>query len=275
MKTLILIMSVMALGLMGVGCSKSNSQANNNTNTAAVVPGPVIIDPIPGGGNSGGPVFSGGSTATFTPVSLAVMNEYVALHPLNNPTNFKININLAQSSAGRYGGTITLSYIDNGIQYDGVFNAGMGTNPSLNGMYDNGKSEAEYNYWFNFENQIVFTGFFQDAFGSITLSLTPESSTTGGGNDGEPISTGNYKGTVSFKNFCVKDSNGRCLELQSTTFAQQSPYRSCWFIYTGPFDCRSNVIQTKCGLAPGVEAGYKVLGTFSGINIKTAFNISN
>ena len=155
MKTLILIMSVMALGLMGVGCSKSNSQNGvTPANTTATVPGAVIIDPTPGTNTTGKtPVFSGGSTGAFTPVSMAVMNEYITLHPLNAPSNFKVNVNLAQSTAGRYGGTVTISYIDNGIQYDGVFNAGTGTNQSIKGLYDNGKAEAEYNYWFKYENQ--------------------------------------------------------------------------------------------------------------------------
>lgn len=255
----------MALGLIGVGCSKSNSQANNvNTNTpTAVVPGPIIIDPLPTGGGGGStPTFSGGSTSTFTPVSMAVMNEYVATHPLNAPTNFKINVNLAQASAGRYGGTVTISYIDNGIQYDGVFNAGMGANQSIKGLYDNGTLEANYNYWFKFEQQVIFTGYFQDQYGSITLSLIPENTSTGGGNDGEPITTTTYKGVIYFKNF-------------TNTFATQSPYRSCWFIYNGPYDCRSNIISTKCGIYPGSEAGYKMLGTFTGLDIKKGFNLSN
>lgn len=254
----------MALGVMGVGCSKSNSQANTPVATpTTAVPGPIVIDPIVGGnGTAGSPTFSGGSTSTFVPTSMAVMNEYVATHPLNNPTNFKINVNLTQSVGGRYGGVVTLSYMDNGIQYDGIFNAGTGTNQSIKSLYDNGSPEAAYNYWFNFEKQLVFTGFFQDQYGAITISLTPENTSTGGGNDGEPILTSTYKGTVSFKNFV-------------NTFATQSSYRSCWFIYNGPFDCRSNVIQTKCGLTPGADAGYKVLGTFTGINLKSAFNMTN
>lgn len=264
MKTLILIMSMMALGLMGVGCSKSNSQAVNTnpgiTNQAYVPP--VIIDPTPGSTTpgSGSPTYSGGSTATFTPISTQVMSEYVATHPLNNPSNYKINVNLSQSSAGRYGGTVTISYVDNGIQYDGVFKAGLGTNQTFKGMYDNGRAEADYNYWFNFERQLVFTAFFEDEYGAITLTLTPENTTASSGNDAEPVAASTYKGSISYKNF-------------TTTFAQHSPYRSCWFTYIGPYDCRSNVIQTKCGLTPGSEAGYKPLGTFTGLTIKTAFNI--
>ena len=263
MKTLILIMSMMALGLMGVGCSKSNSQSTNNVapnSGQAVVPA-VAIDPNVGGGTtSGSPSIQGGASATFTPISTQVMSDYVATHPLNNPTNFKINVNLSQAASARYGGTVTISYLDNGIQFAGVFKAGLGKNQSFKGMYDNDRLEADYNYWFNFEKQLVFTGVFEDEYGSITLTLTPENGTPSTGNDAEPIATQKYKGSISYKNF-------------RTEFSQHSPYRSCWFTYIGPYDCRSNVIQTKCGLTPGGEAGYKVLGTFSGLDIKTGFNI--
>jgi hypothetical protein len=261
MKTLILITSMMALGLMGVGCSKSNSQSDNNANPSTpLAVAPIVIDPTPGTINSDLSTLSGGSTSTFTPVSLATMNEYVATHPLNNPTNFKVNVNLSQSTSGRYGGTVTISYLDNGIQYDGVFKAGVGVNQTFKNMYDNGRSEADYNYWFNFEKQLVFTGFFEDEYGAITVALIPESSSATSGNDGEPIVTTKYKGQIYFKNF-------------TTTFAQHSPYRSYWFTYISPYDCRSNIIQTKCGLNPGAEAGYKLLGTFTGVDIKTGFNI--
>jgi hypothetical protein len=191
---------------------------------------------------------------------MQTMNDYVATHPLNNPTNFKVNVNLAQSSTGRYGGTVTISYIDNGIPFDGIFKAGMGVNQSMSNLYDNGRAEADYNYWFKLNNELVFTGFFEDQYGSVTLTLTPESTTSTGGNDAEPIATAKYKGQIYFKNF-------------TTTFAQHSSYRSCWYTYKGPYDCRSNVIQTKCGLTPGAETGYKLLGSFSGVDIKTGFNI--
>lgn len=268
MKTLILITLTMALGLMGVGCSKSNSQNNNVTTTA-----PVVNDPAAPTVNSGGAVFTSGSTADFKPVSKSVMQDYAngaslvgVTRVLNNPTNYKINIDLSQAAAGRYAGQITISYMDNGTRYDGVFVAGSGTNQSLSGKsYDNGRPEADYNYWFKLDNQIVFTGFFQDQYGAFTLTLIPETSTTSTGNDAEPITTTTYKGSIYYKNF-PKEVNGVLVD-------QQSPYRYCWYIYTGPYDCRSNVIQTKCGLYPGSETGYKLLGTFSGINVTTAFNM--
>lgn len=253
---------VLASTMMAFGCGKSaSSDSVVNNNVGTVVP-PVIVDP-PCSGSScgGGTTYSNGSTVDFVPVSLEVMNEYVATHPLNNPSNFKINVNLAQVQNGRYGGAVSIGYTDNGQQYNGVFRSGMGTNQSFSGMYDNGRLESDYNYWFRFNNQLIFSGFFEDQYGAITVTLVPVSTTPPSGNDGEPIGTAQYKGYVYFKNFTV-------------TGAPHSPYRACWFTYMGPYDCRSNVIQTKCGLYPGAEAGYKLLGTFDAIDNRAAFNLS-
>ena len=263
MKTLILIISVMALGVMGVGCSKSNSNSSNpnTTGLGTVVNPPVIVDPIAPGGTGDPTLFASGFTTDFT-TTIDKMRTYTTipgnLSALNNPTNIKINVNLAQSDAGRYGGAVTISYLDNGIQHNGIFRAGMGRNASIAGGYDNNRLEADYNYWFTFENKLVFTAFFEDTFGAITITLTPDVA-SGGGNDAEPLSV-KYKGEVYFRNFRVEKT---------------TPYRSCWFIYTGinGQDCRSNTIQTKCGLTPGAEAGYTLLGTFTNVDIKQAFNI--
>lgn len=266
MKTLILIISLMALGLMGVGCSKSNyNSGTNNTTATAGTSGtgttPIIVDPIAPGGSGNPADFGSGFTATFVPVSMSVMNQYVVTPgnptPLNNPQNIRINVNLAQSESGRYGGAIAITYTDNGVQRMGVFRAGMGRNQTISGGYDNNRLEADYNYWFTFENQLVFTGFFEDSFGSIVLTLVPEV-VSGGGSDAEPLNV-KYKGEIRFKNFPTQKS---------------TPYRHCWFIYNSSgFDCRSTVIQEKVGLAPGDGAGYTLLGTFTNVDIKQAFNI--
>lgn len=263
MKKLTLIISVITLGVMGIGCSKSNSNSANNTTALGYIP-PVIIDPLPPGSGGGGgttPITGGATVDLITTTDK--MRAYAAIagnvYTLNNPTNIKVNINLAQADAGRYGGSVIITYMDNGVQHTGVLKAGMGKNIEMQGGYDNGKLEAEYNYWFTFENRLVFTGFFEDSFGAITLTLTPDV-VAGGGNDAEPLNV-KYKGEISFRNFKV----------EKTLF-----YRACWFNYTGlnGQDCRSNIIQTKCGLAPGVDAGYTVLGTFTNVDIKQAFNIN-
>jgi hypothetical protein len=267
MKTLILI-SAMTLGLMGVGCSKSNTGANPNATGLNTTPasGPVLVDPNAPAGNPSsttGP----GATASFTPDSMDAMREYVLpgspYVALNNPTNIQIKFNLKQVESGRYGGDITISYTDNGVTHSGTLKAGMARNPNIKGGYDNNRLQADYNYWFTFENKLVFTGYFEDQYGVITVSLTP-GEPVGGGNDGEPL-TVPYNGSIYFKNF--KNNTGAYV-------LKNQPYRPCWFIYTGVFDCRSNVINTKCGLTPGNEAGYKLLGTFTNLDIKKAFNIN-
>lgn len=258
MKNLILIISMMALGLMSVGCSKSRSNSTGNVNTSAIGgENPVIIDP---NASNGVPTFSSGFTADLV-TTYQAMSQYTSIPGnfvgLNNPQNIKINLNFAHVADGRYGGTVTISYYDNGILRTGSFDAGTGRNPTYKGMHDNNSLQSEYNFWFNFENKTVFTGFFEDSFGALVVSLEPQV-VSGGGNDAEPLEV-TYKGSVYFKNFAKVKNN---------------PYRSCWHIYAGDNDCRSNVIQTKCGLAPGVEAGYTLLGTFTNVNVKQAFNIN-
>jgi hypothetical protein len=132
-------------------------------------------------------------------------------------------------------------------------------------MYDNGKWESEFNYWFSFNNKTNFSGLFEDEFGAIAIVLEPQGAVAGG-NDAEPVPTQTYKGSVYFKNFLDKDGK--------PVFGPHSPYRACWFTYTGAYDCRSNVVMTKCGLNPGVDAGYRLLGTFENVDIKTGFNIN-
>jgi hypothetical protein len=272
MKTLILI-STIALGLMGVGCSKSNTGAseNNTNNNGQQVPGPVLVEPnLPIGGDPSNPpstTTTAGTTVSLTLSSVQALRDYVLpgnpYGTLNNPSNVKIGLNLKQSSGGRYGGDVTISYNDNGQFYPGTQTAGLGTNPYLKGGYDNDKLQAEFNYFFEFENQLVFTGFFEDQYGAIVVALVP-AEPVGGGNDAEPLSVP-YKGYVYFKNF--RNTYGAFI-------SKSNPYRGCWHIYKGVHDCRSNIIQTKCGLEPGVEAGYTLLGTFTNVDIKKAFNIN-
>lgn len=254
---------VMALGLMGASCSKSNSNAAGAIAgpTGAVGPTPITIDPIAPGSPGDPSLFGSGATVTLVATN-DKMRAYTtipgSLSAVNNPTDIKINLNLAQSEAGRYGGAIAITYTDNGQQYTGTFRAGMGRNQTISGGYDNNELEAKFNYWFTFENQLVFTALFEDSYGAIVISLTPETGVPNA-NDAEPLNV-KYKGEVYFRNFKTEKS---------------TPYRACWFIYTGlnGHDCRSSVIETKVGLAPGSGAGYTLLGTFTNVVIKQAFNI--
>lgn len=266
MKTLLLIISTLAIGLMSVGCSKSNSQSKATVPAGSSPVAGAPVDPNPGGSSSSNSIsFSTGATVDFVPDSFEAFEEFNPQTVLNNPTQIKLNINLAQSAAARYGGSVTIAFFNNGRPEQIISKAGMGTNTTLSGLYDNGVLEANYNYWFKLEKQLIFTGFFEGNYGAITLSLLPENPNVTATGDAEPLTNTKYKGAIYFKKFKDKNSDA--------TFGQHSEYRSCWFTYVGPYDCRSNVIQTKCGIYPGAEAGYKLIGTFSGLDAKAAFNI--
>lgn len=257
-KTALLLSTLLVSAVINSSCSKSSS-----SNPAVAVPGTVT------GGNaiditSGTTLtYGSGSTSVFKPVNFDTMNKYASVPPyygvLNNPSNFAINLNLTSVGQGRFGGTVSISYLDNGIQHNAELKAGTGVNSSYKGLYDNGVLESNYNYWYSYNNQLVFSAYFQDQYGAITVTLVPQTSATTTGNDAEPIPTGPYKGYVYFKNFTL------------TTASQYQ--RSCWFTYTGPYDCRSNVISTKGGYFPGPETGYQLLGTFTDVNVSTAFNL--
>lgn len=250
MRTFKLLISLALLLPLFVGCGKKSS--NSDTPVAASPspnPSPLLVpNPIlpPGTNGIDGAV-------SFSPVDLQTFNEYVFLHPLNNPTNFKLSVSLKDAGSGRYSGTVNIMYTDNGQNYKGTFTAPEGVNsnyPSYDTSRDVGVMKSGYNYWFNYQGQNVFSGFFQDAYGAIVLVI--ENSV----NQGDGQGGGYVSGSVWFKNFAV-------------AFAPQSSERNCWFVYTGPYICRSDIVINKSGLYP--TDTFKKLGTFSGLVKAKAF----
>lgn len=255
MKKHNLVLFALAGVLITQGCS--NKSADNASSPAvAAVPNtaaPVLPPTLPvvqPSGASTAPQIGTNGTVVFTPVSKAVMEAYVASHPLNNPTDFRVTINLRHVGNLRYGGDVKISYVDNGQTYMGVFNAPEGVNSSDYALLDAGKMKAEYNYWHVLGGQTVFSGFFQDTYGGIVLTI--ENTVNLG--DGQGSST--VSGSIWFRNFAY-------------SFAPQSTHRNCWFIYMGPYDCRSDSIISKSSLVP--TNGYTKLGTFSGLVTSQAF----
>lgn len=244
-----LIFLLAAVSLLGVGCGKSNSFQNNSPVGALGTsnPGLIPVSPDGVGGNSGTP--TGSSTVDFVPVSIAEFNSYVAMHPLNNPTNFKLTVNLQNAGNGRYAGTVKISYVDTGYAYEGKFEAGSGTNQDIYKLRDAGMMEAEFNRWFILNNQYYFSAFFQDAYGAIVLVFDSYV------NQGDAQGTGYVSGSVYYKNF-------------AQSYIQQSPYRKCWYIYDGPYNCRASAVIDKNSPYPG--DGYRKLGTFSGLSTADA-----
>lgn len=251
------------VAVAGVGCAK------NGGSGVALTPNGSTATGTNYGYNSGStvsPVGAGvgqiagqsGAAVAFKPDSLAIMNTYVATHPLNNPQNFALNVDLRDIGGNRYAGSIRIGYNDNGSWYQGQFESGYGTNQVSYNNIDEGKSEAEFNKWFTYQGKTVFHGFFQDKYGAVMLVIDKALDL----GDGAPI--GDVDGSVWFKNF-------------TNTGAYQSPEK-CWFIRIGPFDCRtfvigsssSGVINTTSALYPG--NGYQRLGTFKGLDKLRAFN---
>lgn len=247
-----LIFLLAAFSLMGVGCGKS-SQFQPGSNTTTVVGGGVsgTVPGSPDGtGSSSSGSTSGGNVVDFVPVSFSEFNSYVATHPLNNPSNYKLTVDLQDAGGGRFGGSVKISYVDTGYQYEGRFEAGMGKNQDLYDLQDAGVYEAEYNRWFSYGGKTVFSGFFQDTYGAIVLIVDNVV------NQGDGQGAGYVTGSVYYKNF-------------AQSYAQQSPYRDCWFIRSGPYNCRAGAVINKSGLYPA--DGYRKLGTFSGLVKSAAF----
>lgn len=249
-----LIVLLAAFSLMGVGCGKSNQFQSGSGDTGTTVNNGGATGVIPGAPDGSGSTStgstSGSNVADFTPVSFSEFSAYVASHPLNNPTNIKLTVDLQNVSNGRYAGTVKISYTDMGYAYTGTFKAGSGTNQKLSGLQDSGMLEAEYNRFFTYGGKTVFSGFFQDAYGAIVLVVDNVV------NQGDGQGGGYVTGSVYYKNF-------------AQSYAQQSPYRKCWYIRTGPYNCRASAVIDKNGLYPG--DGFRKLGTFSGLAKSAAF----
>src|SRR5690606_30092151 len=132
------------------GCS-GNGQFSSIADTGmvggggAIIGGDNSVPAPPTSGVGGGSVIGNGKEADFTPVSFAEFNSYVATHPLNNPSNFKLSVELSHVGDNRYGGTVRISDTHAGQNYSGTFESGTGKNQKYDGMHDNGAYEAEYN----------------------------------------------------------------------------------------------------------------------------------
>lgn len=254
MRKNILIITLIAI-LAGIGCSSKKSQ----TATPPVADTPSAENPVdtgnPGGSGTGGGLGdSGGDTVDFKPVSFAMLSNYVGTHPLNSPSNIKINVNLTGDELFKFSGSVRISYEDNGQTWSGLFESSADKNVSMSGLRDNDVPESTYNFWFKKDNKLVFTGMFQDQYGAIALVIDNVI------NQGDGQGSSYVSGSVYFRNF-------------AQSHATQSPYRKCWFIYTGPYDCRSTTLISKTGLYPTTDEGYRKLGTFTGLSRTKAFNL--
>jgi len=165
-------------------------------------------------------------------------------HGFYNPANFKINVNLTPYTDS-YGGTVTISYNDNGYTYQEQFTSGHSSD------------ETKYNRFVTVGGTKVWHGFFEDYMGAIIIVI--DKSVGLGDGDTSDVTA---SGSIWFKNF-------------GQTFAPHPP-TWCWFVSLGPYDCRAwpegRGVNTSESIYP--DNGYQKLGTFTGLNLQSAFNSS-
>ena len=132
----ILVVGFAMMMMIGCGSSKSNS------NSIAPIPqGPVTPtepETEAPAGQTTWPFTVSGEVVTLAPVSYEELNSYVAIRPLNNPSNVKLNINMKKiSGTSFYAGKIQVGYNDNGQFYYGSFTVGEDKNQKCSNCSDN------------------------------------------------------------------------------------------------------------------------------------------
>ena len=215
---------------------------------------PPVVDPTPddneptedGPGGGPGATFKYGGTTSFVPVNNIVFSDYEG-EPVNNPRNIVVNVNLVRYGSKYYGGHVTIAYEDDiGQGYE-----------EWKAYFESGGSEqsTKYNQWI--EEETKFHGVFEDFRGAIVLVIDQFVNL----GDGEGIED-NAGGSIWFKNF------GRTPAPHPPTY--------CWFVSLGPYDCRpwpsGHGMDTNMSVNPASGSGYTLLGHFSGLSLKKAFN---
>lgn len=252
-----LMILLAGFSLVAVGCGSSGQfQSQNYTDSTVVDSGTGVTPTAPPGTGTGAGTgtTTGSNVADFTPVSFTEFSNYVggatSTHRLNNPSDYKLVVDLKDVGGSKYAGQVKITYMDAGQQYTGTFESGSGTNQSIKGMYDNGVLESEYNYWFNSGGKTVFTGFFQDNGGGLVVVIDNVV------NQGDGQGSSVVSGSVYYKNF-------------PSSYIGVSPYRKCWFIRSGPFSCRAESVINKSSTVP--DGGFIKLGTFTGLSVSASF----
>jgi len=231
---------------------------------------------------------SGGATVDVTLTSKSTLDQFIGW-TTNSPTNTRVVVNITKvatfSKAGggydyAYGGYVSFKFTDGTRNFTDVFSSkwlGEG-NCGIYGDCNTVKNnEANHKYnllssdYPELRGEIGYHGFFEDAgvprlipplpyqpiFGGALILVIDSTNDAG---DGAGPTAAN--GSIWFKNYVGNYPMGPL------------PYTNCWFISSGPYDCRSwksgDKVNTKQSIYP--TNGYVKLGNFYNLDIKTAFN---
>ncbi|MEK6555576.1 MAG: hypothetical protein AABZ31_10075 [Bdellovibrionota bacterium] len=264
---LLITLTLASLAALTIGCGKQ--EGNSGSGIAyqpygPYIPGPGTVGPGTNPGTYDGINWEYGGTANLT-VTAAALSSYVGYN-VSNASNVRINLNLSalfgtatadsyHSVKGEkfegYGGVVTIGFDQGTGRYEDRFSSLV--NP--NGMVKTDAENNKYNKWRQGDGK--WRGFFQDYYGAIVVVIDDIQDF----GDGSNYTVG---GEVWFKNHPVGINLG---PLSPT---------SCWFVVTGPYDCRTQKVgkkvDTEGSLYPNGADGYVKLGRFSNLDLNTSFN---
>ncbi len=260
MKNTYSVLFIMLM-FLGIGCQKNDTNLGNLPSGPA---SPVLPTYPPGappgqGQGSVGDNWDYGGTTEFTPTNFQTLSTYAAQGPLNNPSGFKINVNLVNQGGGKYAGHFKLAYIDSGNLHESYQETGSGQIDKHSASQYHGKYDFEFNQWFTWKGKEAFHAFFQDSIGAIVLVIDDVFDLGDGGG------SSTVSGKVYFKNFQIArtgQSESKCWFIYKTDGID--PKYGCGTFYKGGF------IDTTSALYPG--DGYILLGTFTNLDRAKAFN---
>ncbi len=208
----------------------------------------------------------GGATAQFEPelssgYEWERFQEYTTDYfQLNDPRHIHISVNVEELKDNQYAGKISISYYDNGEFIWSSQESGTGKVKIDNKKADyDGRPEYAYNNWHTLSGKQVFIGYFSDNLGALLLVID-EASTIDQGDGGGIELLDTVSGKIYFKNFEI-------------VLAPQSPEDvPCWFLSRGPYECNAKWSWDSLTETVKVGNGYKLLGSFKGLDVNKAFN---
>ncbi len=226
-----------------------------------------------------------GTSAPITVTSESTFEDFRLGEPVNSMDDIedlRVYVKLSKTGSNYYGGDVTIAYWDRGRERPErkiEFSSGSGGN-------------AKYNVWFRKNNRDYYHGFFQENYGAIVFVIdsvtpvvqNPDSPTTNVLYSGS-IWVMQFRTTFRGRNSCnnqdqkyVFDHNKYLSSIGEETIPTLAEKnRKCWFLTTGPYDCRTwrngKGVNTFKAVNPDDQC-YSKMGTFQGLDILKAFNVS-
>ena len=273
MRRAISILLITALAIVATGCGGKKSGSKGGSPGGNGVPG--YTDPV--GGTSPD---TGGISVDMILTSKAALDQYVGW-TTNDPKNFKVNINIqkfatfAKSGGGYdfgFGGYVSIKFSDGTSNFTDTFSSMWqgGANVVKSNEANNKYNLLSADYP-ELSGSVGYHGFFEDTRAARLVMPLPGAPIFGGAvilvidstNDlGDGSGPTSANGSVWFKNYVGQYPMAPL------------PSTNCWFISSGPYDCRAwksgTSVNTKKSIYP--DSGYMKLGSFIGLDIKKAFN---